>query len=157
MLERRFSARVEIAREPGEVFAWVADHRNVARVLDGVRRWQPLSGRDRGTGARFDVVVGMMGLHLESVLVLDTWDEPRAIGWRSESGPVSQSGAWRFEAGPGGTAVSLGIRYLPPGGALGSLLAGQVEGLARARLEDALERMKEILEAEPHRTAQGGN
>jgi hypothetical protein len=156
MPEHRFSARVQVAREPGDVFAWVADHRNVARVLDGVLRWEPLSGRDRGRGAPFDVAVGAMGLRLETVLVLDTWDEPRAIGWRSESGPVSQSGIWRFEPAAGGTAVTLGIRYLPPGGALGSLLAGQVEGLARARLEDALERMKEILEVEPDRTASGG-
>jgi hypothetical protein len=153
MAEHRIDARVEIAREPGDVFAWVADHRNVARVLEGVSRWEPLSGRDRGRGARFDVAVGAMGLRLESVLVLDTWDEPRAIGWRSESGPVAQAGTWRFAPANGGTAVTLAIRYLPPGGPLGSLLAGQVDGLARARLEQALGRMKAILEAEPQREA----
>ena|SRR5947209_5688877 len=149
MAERRFSAATEIARDPRDVFAWVADHRNVPRVLEGVSRWEPLSATDRGRGARFDVAVGALGLRLETVLVLDVWDEPREIGWRSESGPFPQSGRWRFEPAPEGTEVTLAIRYRPPGGALGGLLAGQVEGLAQGRLRAALERMRAMLELAP--------
>jgi uncharacterized membrane protein len=148
MPERRFSARVEIARQPADVFAWVADHRNVPRVLEGVSRWEPLSGRDRGLGARFDVAMRALGIPLENVLVLDRWDEPRAIGWRSESGPVPQEGGWRFLPTAGGTEVVLTIGYRPPAGAVGGLLAARVDGLVRARLQRALERMKVVLEAE---------
>ena|SRR5438034_3310261 len=146
MGERRFSAVIDIAREPRDVFAWVADHRNVPRVLEGVSRWEPLSGRDRGRGARFDVAMTALGFPLSNVLVLDTWDEPAEIGWRSESGPVAQSGRWRFRAVPAGTEVTLTIRYVPPGGAVGGLVAARVDGLVRARLERALERIKAILE-----------
>jgi hypothetical protein len=147
MGERRFVADTEIARDQAAVFAWVADPRHVPLVLEGVSRWEPLSARDGGRGARFDVAMSVLGFPLESVLVLETWDEPREIGWRSEGGVVAQSGSWRFAAVPGGTRVTLEIRYVPPGGAVGGLLAGQVDGLVRARLAEALDRMKAILEA----------
>ena len=149
MAERRFSAQTVIGRPPSEVFAWVADHRNVARVLDGVRRWEPLGDLDRGLGARFGVAMHVLGLQLENVLVLDTWEEPSAIGWRSESGLIGQFGCWRFKPEPGGTQVTLTIGYRPPGGALGGLVAGQVDAVVRGRLGAALDRMKGILEASP--------
>lgn len=149
MPDRRFSARIMIAREPSRVFAWVADHRNVPRVLEGVSRWEPLGARDRGQGARFKVAMRALGMPLENVLVLDTWDEPRAIGWRSEAGLIAQTGGWLFEPQAEGTRVTLTICYQPPGGVVGDLLAGQVDRLVRGRLQAALERMKDILESTP--------
>ena len=147
MAVRRFTARTTIARSPADVFAWVADHRNVPAVLEGVDRWEPLGDRTTGAGARFDVSMRALGLPLESVLVLDTWDEPRAIGWRSESGLIAQVGGWRFEPRPAGTEVVLTIGYEPPGGVLGGLVAGRVDGVVRERLRRALERMRAVLEA----------
>ncbi|HZV52553.1 MAG TPA: SRPBCC family protein [Candidatus Dormibacteraeota bacterium] len=147
MVERRFSARVEIARGPGEVFDWVADYRNASLALEGVSRWRPLTGRTRGPGARFEVSMEVLGVPLENVLVLDLWDRPRAIGWRSESGLVPQTGRWRFEPCDEGTAVSLTIAYRPPGGALGSLVLARADDLVRGRLRHALERMKVTIEA----------
>lgn len=138
-----------IGRKPGIVFAWVADHRNVPRVLEGVSRWEPLGARDRGQGARFKVAMRVLGVPLENVLVLDRWDEPREIGWRSESGLIGQTGGWLFEAQPGGTQVTLTICYRPPGGVVGGLLAGQVDSVVRGRLQVALERMKVIIESTP--------
>jgi len=149
MPDRRFSATMMIAREPGIVFAWVADHRNVPRVLEGVSRWEPLGARDRGQGARFKVAMRALGVPLENIFVLDTWDEPREIGWRSESGLIPQTGGWVFETQPGGTRVTLTICYRPPGGVVGGLLAGQVDSVIRGRLQAALERMKDIIEATP--------
>jgi ribosome-associated toxin RatA of RatAB toxin-antitoxin module len=146
MAERRFTASTVVARDPQAVFDWVADHRNARNVLEGVTRWEPLGQQTRGRGARFDVAMHALGVPLENVLVLDTWDEPRAIGWRSESGLVPQTGRWRFEPRAGGTEVSLTIAYRPPGGWLGGLVAGQVDSAVRGRLQRALERMREALE-----------
>ena len=145
-MRRRFSASTVIARDPAAVFAWVADHRHVPAVLEGVERWEPLGAATGGVGARFDVSMRALGLPLENVLVIDRWEEPRAIGWRSETGPIAQSGAWRFEPRRGGTEVTLTIGYEPPGGAVGGLIAGRVDGLVRGRLEAALRRMKAALE-----------
>jgi uncharacterized membrane protein len=146
MAARRFTARAVIARPLADVFAWVSDHRNVPTVLDGIDRWEPLGTRTRGIGARFDVSMRVLGFPLENVLVIDRWDEPRAIGWRSESGLIAQSGGWRFEPRPEGTEVRLTIGYEPPGGALGGLVAGRVDGLVRGRLEQALVRMRARLD-----------
>jgi carbon monoxide dehydrogenase subunit G len=148
MAARRLAARTEIARPPAEVFAWVADHRNITRALDGVERWEPLGPRAEGVGARFAVRVTAAGLALDTVLVLDRWDEPRAIGWHSLSGPVRQTGGWRFTARRTGTQVDLDIAYEPPGGAFGGLVAGRFEGMVRQRLDVALERMRDALEDE---------
>lgn len=146
MALRSFTARILIDRPPADVFAWVADPRHVPKVLEGVDRWEPLGERASGVGARFDVNMRALGFPLENVLVLDRWDEPRAIGWRSESGLIPQSGGWRFEPRGTGTEVALTIGYEPPGGALGGLVAGRVDGLVRERLRRALERMKDRLE-----------
>lgn len=148
MAERIFSARTLISRSPAEVFEWVADYRNARRALEGVTRWQPTGRRSRGRGARFDVAVSELGLTLETMLVLDTWDEPNTISWRSESGPIAQRGGWRLLALEAGTEVELTIAYWPPGGAIGALLAARVEGLLRRRLQRAVARMKAIIEEE---------
>jgi uncharacterized membrane protein len=149
MAERRFSAEITVARPPQAVFDWVADYRHVAEVLEGVDRWEPLQQETRGIGARFDVSMSALGLPLENVLVLDRWEEPRCIGWRSESGLVQQSGRWDFRPRGEGTAVSLSIGYVPPMGMVGQLVAGEVDSLVRGRLQNALEEMKRILEGDP--------
>lgn len=148
MGERRFSARVRIERTPERVFEWVSDYRNAGTVLEGVTDWRPLGAQTEGTGARFRVSMGALGVSLENRLVLDTWRKPSAIGWHSESGLVSQTGRWSFEARDGGTEVTLGITYRPPAGPLGGALAGAVEGLVRGRLESALQRMKHTIESQ---------
>jgi uncharacterized membrane protein len=144
--DRRFSARTVIARNPAAVFAWVADYRNVPTVLEGVERWEPLGRRTTGEGARFAVTMRVFGQELEDVLVLDTWDEPWAIGWRSASGSGGHSGDWRFRPRVDGTEVTLTISYRVPGGVLGGLVAGPLVGALRTRLEQALDRMRVSLE-----------
>jgi hypothetical protein len=142
---RVFTASATAAVPARPAFDFVADYRNVSRVLEGVTRWEPL-GRARGLGARFDVEMRTFGIPLHNVLVIDRWDPPRALGWRSESGLIEQTGGWRFTAVRGGTEIELRIAYAPPGAALGNLIAGRADALVRRRLETALERMKAELE-----------
>jgi uncharacterized membrane protein len=149
MAERRFSAEVSIRRPPQAVFDWVADYRHVAQVLEGVDRWEPLQPQTRGAGVRFAVSMTALGIPLENVLVLDSWEEPHSIGWRSESGVLQQTGRWEFRPHDGGTAVSLSIGYLPPLGMVGRLVAGEVDAVVRGRLQHALGAMKTALESEP--------
>jgi len=146
MAPHRFSARIEIARPPADVFSWVADPGHVPLVLEGVERWQPLGDRVDAVGARFDVRVRALGVAVDTVIVLDRWEPPRAIGWRSESAPVPHSGGWRFEPRDAGTEVALTIDYEAPGGLLGSLVADRVDGILRERLDRALRRMRDVIE-----------
>jgi ribosome-associated toxin RatA of RatAB toxin-antitoxin module len=144
---REFTARVRAACTPATAFEFVADHRNVPRVLDGVTRWQPISRQTRGVGARFDVELRTLGFPLQNILVLDAWEAPHAIGWRSESGLVEQRGRWTITPRGRQSEIELRIAYQPPGAAVGNLLAGRADGVVRRRLETALARMKRLLEA----------
>ncbi len=144
---REFSASVRIACTPQEAFDFVADYRNVERVLEGVTRWEPLDARTRGAGTRWNVEMRTFGIPLGNRLLIDRWDEPRAIGWRSESGLIAQRGGWSFRQRGPQTEVTLRIAYEPPGAAIGNLFASRADASVRRRLEHALEAMKELLEA----------
>jgi len=143
---REFTARVQIGCSPEQAFDFVADHRNVPLVLEGVSRWEPLSSRTRGTGARYEVEMRTLGVPLTNRLVLDAWDRPRTIGWHSESGLIRQQGRWTFTPVDGGVEVELRIGYQPPGALVGSFLAARADAIVRRRLERALEEMRARLE-----------
>jgi uncharacterized membrane protein len=146
--ERRFSAGVVVRRAPEDVFEWVADYRNAPRALEGVTGWKPLGRQTRGVGARFDVEMRAFGFPLRNVLVLDEWNDPSAIGWHSESGPIAQRGGWTFGHSPAGTEVRLTIGYEPPAGVVGGIVAGGIERLVQDRLQRALDRLRVTLEEE---------
>ena len=145
MPDRTVTARTLIKLDQRSVFDWVADFRNVPRVLPSVIRWQPVGVGVRGVGARFDVAMRAFGLPLTGEVVLDDWDEPKSIGWHSVSGLIQQRGTWAFRAGPQGTLVVLTITYAAPAGP-GSFLASRVENTLKNRLERALLEMRDLLE-----------
>ena len=141
---RRFEARTAIPDCTAEaVFDWIADYRNVPKVLEGVSRWQPLTRRTTGTGARFSAEMRTLGVGLSSDMVLVAWERPRLIGWRSEGGLVEQNGRWVIAQDDGDVEVVLVIEYTPPAAAVGNLLARPVEALAQRRLQAALDRLGE--------------
>lgn len=143
---REFTASVHIRCSAQEAFDFVSDYRNVERVLEGVTRWEPVDGRTRGAGTRWNVEMRTFGISLSNRLLIDRWDEPRAIAWHSEAGLIVQHGSWTF--GPVGdeTEVTLRIAYEPPGAAIGNLLASRTDGAVRQRLRHSLAQMKELLE-----------
>jgi ribosome-associated toxin RatA of RatAB toxin-antitoxin module len=144
---REFTASTRIAVAPEAAFDFVADYRNVPKVLEGITRWNPLEpDRAQRRGARYDVEMRTFGIPLANRLVLDAWERPRRIGWRSESGLIAQHGSWTFGRHSGGTTVTLRIGYEPPLAALGNLLAGRADAVVRRRLERALAAMKARLE-----------
>lgn len=129
------------------MFGWVGDYRNAPRALEGVRRWEPLdAGHTAGPGARFSVRIAFFGVTAGTVLVLDTWDEPAAIGWHSDGGPVDVRGRWTFLEHPSGTDVTLTLAYRPPGGLIGAFGADRLAGLGRNRLQGGLEALRDELE-----------
>lgn len=141
MGSRRFEARTLVDASPEDTFDWISDYRNVPRVLEGVSRWEPLTRKREGVGARFDVEMHTLGVPLTSELELTEWDRPRRIAWKSHGGLIQQDGAWTIERAAGRTSVELMIEYVPPAAALGNLLAGPVERVARGRLQKALDRL----------------
>jgi uncharacterized membrane protein len=141
------SADVVVECPPERAFDYFADHRHVAAVLDGVKRWEPIGTKTRGIGARYNVEMVVLGLPLESVLRLDRWRRPREIGWISESGLIKQEGRFSFTEVPSGVHIVLTIFYTPPASILGAAVAGRLDRVVRRQLQSALERIRDTLEA----------
>ena len=143
-----FAARVTIKTTPERAFDYFADHRHVAQVLEGVSRWEPLGAQTQGVGARYRVEMQALGLPLRNVLRLDRWRRPEEIGWVSESGLVKQEGSFRFKpVDTGEVRIELRIVYEPPASVIGSAVARRLDPMVRGRLQRALERIRDVLEA----------
>src|SRR4051812_44726549 len=77
-------------------------------------------------------------------------DHPnQAIGWRSVEGTlVPNRGVVRFDAAPGGrgTEVLVELKYDPPGGPLGALVAKLFGEEPAQQIAGDLRRLKQVLE-----------
>ncbi len=147
MARLEFSASVVVKTTPARAFDYFADHRHVAEVLDGVKRWEPLGAKTKGVGARYDVEMTALGVPLHNVLRLSRWRRPREIAWVSESGLLEQEGGFEFTERDGGVQIRLHIAYEPPGSIVGAAVARRMDGMVRERLQRALERIKDRLES----------
>jgi uncharacterized membrane protein len=143
-----FSAAVKVKTPPERAFDYFADYHNVAAVLEGVSKWEPIGSKSKGVGARYNVEMVVMGLPLRNVLRLNRWSRPHEIGWESESGLIKQDGGFTFAPAPEGVRIELRIAYEPPAGTLGLAAAKRLDGMVRRRLEQALERIRETLEGQ---------
>ena len=137
---------VTVATTPGRAFDYFADHRHVAHVLEGVSRWEPLGDQTQGVGARYSVQMQALGVPLRSVLRLNRWRRPHAIGWVSESGLIKQEGGFTFVRMARGVRIVLHITYEPPASFLGAAVARRLDGFVRRRLAAAMERIRTTLE-----------
>lgn len=147
MAMREFSAAVTVKVTPERAFDYFADYRHVPLVLDGVTKWEPLGAKARGVGALYDVEMNVLGLPLSNVLRLNRWRRPDEIGWVSESGLVKQEGGFSFKGVDHSVRIELRIAYEPPAAVVGMFLAQLVDRAVRRRLQGALKRVRETLEA----------
>ncbi len=149
MARLEFTASAVVHTTPVRAFEYFADHRHVAQVLEGVTRWEPIGSRSAGEGARYSVELVAMGFPLRSVLRLNRWRPPYEIGWVSESGLIKQDGGFTFTKVPEGVQIELRIAYVPPASVIGELVARRLDGVVRKRLQRALDRIRDTLEAAP--------
>ncbi|HSS60133.1 MAG TPA: SRPBCC family protein [Candidatus Limnocylindrales bacterium] len=147
MAKLEFTTRVTVKTTPERAFDYFADYRHVAEVLDGISRWEPIGDRSNGVGARYRVEMTALGLPLRNVLRLSRWRRPEEIAWVSESGLVKQEGGFKFREVAGGVQIVLRIAYEPPASVIGAAVARRLDGTVRHRLDRALERIRDILEA----------
>lgn len=147
MARFEFKAEVTVKCSPERAFEYLADHRHVAAVLEGVSRWDPIGPKSQGVGARYNVEIVALGVPIKSVLRLNRWRRAHEIGWVSESGPIKQDGGFTFKKVATGVEIELRIAYEPPASFLGAEIARRLDSMVRQRLERALERLRIELEA----------
>ena len=149
MSSLEFSAAVVVHTSPERAFDYFADFHHVAKVLDGVSRWEPIGSKSTGVGARYNVEMMAMGFPLRNVLRLNHWRRPHEIGWVSESGLIKQEGGFTITKATKGVRVELRIAYVPPASVVGAIVARRLDWVVKGRLQRALERIRDTLEAAP--------
>jgi uncharacterized membrane protein len=133
-----------VNRSPEEVYAFWRQPENFPRFIDNIESIQVTE-----EGQWHWKTKGPAGKTIEwkSEIVED---QPGSlISWRStEDSDVYNAGSVRFEHATGkrGTLITVNLEYYPPGGAIGADIAKLFGKEAGQQVEDALRRMKQVLE-----------
>lgn len=138
---------------PEEVYAFVRDFRNSPQFVEHL---QSVDVKD-DTNSHW-VLRGPANSRFEwdAEVINDTPNQ--LIAWRSVNRPDAENaGSIRFERAPQnrGTIVRVALRLMPPGGAIGALLASLVGRDPEKELTRGLRRLKQILEAGEVATTNG--
>ena len=135
-----------------QVFGFWSDYQNFPRFMSNVREVRVSEDRSQW------VVSGPAGMPVEWSSEVVRFRPNEVIEWRSLPGSrVKHDGTVRFEAAPeGGTRLSVCLRYVPPGGALGHALASLLGADPKSGMDGDLMRMKSMIETgrAPHDAAQ---
>lgn len=144
---------VLINRPAAELYGFWRNFENLPRFmnhLESVKRF----GGDRSHW----VAKGPGGTKVEWDAEVYNDKEGEMIAWRTlEGSQVASAGSVHFEpAGDGATNVRVSLKYDPPGGKLGSLVAWLFGENPQRQIEEDLARFKEMMEAGRTATASAG-
>jgi uncharacterized protein YndB with AHSA1/START domain len=132
----RFQLATRIERPPAEVFAYLADPRNL-HDWQGTAEVEQLTSGPIGEGARFREVHRMLGRRIESVTEVVDYDPDRRFGVHVISGPFPIDGRWELE--PDGAGTLLRFSAEGPGPTLAAPLVRRRFRGAHARLKQNVE------------------
>lgn len=126
-----------------QVYAFWSNYENFPLFMSHVREVEDLgSGRSRWS------VNGPGGVPIVWTALLTQQAPDQVIAWRSESGSMLENaGVIRFLPSGAGTRVNLRFCYYPPAGGAGQAVAELLGSDPRAKLNEDLGRMKDLLEA----------
>ena len=125
-----------------EVFAYWRNLENLPQWMSHVREV-----RYQGGDRYHWVVDGPAGAPVEWDSELLNVAENREMTWRSvEGSQVENTGRVRFEKERDGTRVVVQLRYMPPGGAIGHVVAKAFGVDPKSHMDDDLNRMKSAIE-----------
>lgn len=138
----RAAHSIVVARPPEEVFAFLADVRNLPRWQTGIVDLR--AEGEPALGARHVEVRSLLGKHVEATLEVTAYEPPRRLDLTVVEGPLKLRVAHTLEPADGGTLLRVEGEGEP--GKLfrfaGPLLAKAVEKQTR----DDLARLKQVLE-----------
>ena len=126
-----------------QVYAFWNKYENFPLFMSHVREVE-----DLGTGRSRWSVSGPGGVPIVWTAVLTQQAPGQVIAWRSESGSMLENaGVIRFLPAGTGTRVNLRFCYYPPAGGAGQAVAELLGSDPRAKMNEDLGRMKDLLEA----------
>lgn len=123
------------------VFAYVDDYRNTTKYMKDMTKWEPAGDKTHGLGSRFALSMKVGPLNIDGEVEIDTWEENRAIGWKTLKG-FKQDGSWSFTAKGAGTEAAFSVDFDLPGGMAGKMMARAVEPAIKATLQGSVKQLK---------------
>ncbi len=137
----RISVTETIQAPVSTVFGYVDDYRNTTRYMKDLTRWDPVGSRTHGKGSRFSLAMKAGPLNIDGEVEIDTWEENRAIGWKTKKG-FRQDGSWSFTERGDATEATFTVEYDLPGGIAGKMMAKAVEPVLKGTLETSVKQLK---------------
>ena len=137
---------VTVNRSPEELYRFWREFENLPRFMNHLE-----SVKQKGGGRSHWVAKAPAGKTVEWDAEIYNEKENELIAWRSlEGADVDNAGSVRFEPTADGraTVVRVTLKYDPPGGALGSLVAKLFGEEPSQQIEEDLLRFKEVMEGQ---------
>lgn len=144
---------VTVNRAPEEVYRYWRNFENLPRFMNHLE-----SVKDLGNNRSHWVAKAPAGKTVEWDAEVYNEKENELIAWRSlEGADVDNAGSVRFEAAPEGrgTIVRVTLKYDPPAGKIGSLVAKLWGEEPSQQIEEDLRRFKQVMETGEISTTEG--
>jgi uncharacterized membrane protein len=145
----RVSASATISAPIESVWAIVSEPERALSYMSGVTRWEVVSERSTGLGARYRMLMRVGSAEVGGLIEIVEWDEPRELAWNSITG-VDQRGRWRLRPAPGGrTRVEIRLAYGVAGSGIGGWVAERIAGpLVSGHLKATVRQLARLVEHE---------
>lgn len=148
----RVKAQVNIAAPCERVWAVVSDPRQALSFMSGVTRWEVVSDRPTGIGARYRMLLRVGSAEVGGLIEIVEWVPDRELAWTSVTG-IDQRGRFRLrDAGGGRTRIELRLAYGVAGSGLTGWLAERVAApTVTGHLRRSVRQLKRIVEQQQAR------
>jgi uncharacterized membrane protein len=139
----RVEQSITINRQPEDLFRFWRNFENLPRFMDNLESVRVLDAR-----LSHWVAKGPAGTRVEWDAEIHNEIETKLIAWRSLPGSeVDHAGSVHFTPAVSGTLVRVVLRYSPPAGKLGSVVAKLAGEDPERQVADDLRRFKQVMEA----------
>jgi uncharacterized membrane protein len=145
----RVNARTHVAAPIEKVWSVVSDPERALTFFSGVTRWEVVSDKPTGLGARYRMLFRIGSAEVGGLIEVVEWDEPCEMAWTSVTG-VDQRGRYRLREVDGGfTRVELRLAYGVAGSGLSGWIAERIAApTVGGHLRRTLQQLKRLVEYE---------
>jgi uncharacterized membrane protein len=148
----RVGASIEVVAPPHAIWDFVSDPARALHYMAGITRWEVVSDKPRGLGARYRTLLRVGAAEVGGLVEVVEYSEPRDLAWTSVTG-IDQRGRWRLRERPGGrTNVEYRLSYGVAGaGIFGAISERIAAPIVRGHLERTVRQLKRQVEHEQQR------
>ena len=149
----RVGAAIDIAAPPRLVWDFVTDPARYLHFMNGITRWEVVSERQRGYGARYRTLMRVGSAEVGGLVEVVEYEPPRDLAWTSVTG-IDQRGRWRLRERAGGARshVELRLQYGVAGSGVIGRIAEQIAApMVRENLRRSLQELRRQAEHEQAR------